>query len=221
MDHPCLVVLFATTALVASACGSDDEGAIDLSGPAEVITDAGGTAGESTGDLPGERVGDGDLLDGMVESISTGTGTGTVTVAGVTYTVDADLCFAQPDDFTIDGAATGSDGSVAWVSVEYSLTTREEMLEYFDESTVDAVFPDGAEALEDASVAVNVGQTSRLGSVDDQPAWSAYSGTGFGAGELIVELSGNTMTGRGEASDVNDVALDSAAVPIEFDVRCG
>jgi hypothetical protein len=231
-------VSVSIAALVA-ACGGDDDGGSGPLGapgaddPAAIPDDVNQALDDAGIDLDDlENLDLDDLenldldeltadLDDFASSFG-GDGGGTITVAEVTYTVEADVCFVFPGDFTLDGPATGSDGSMAWVDASYSITTREDMAEFVDESQLEFLFPDGTDELVDMTVSVNVGQTGRFESVEDQPAWSAYGGDVIDLGlELDWEFTGSGLRGSGEATDDNYVAVQfGESVPIEFDIGC-
>jgi hypothetical protein len=226
--------------LVFAACGGDDAGPSgaetgDLPRAVEDALERGDLEAlqELAGDLAGELENfdpenfDEDTIDDFMRSademISSlgGDGGGTVTVDGVTYTVVADVCLAFDDDLTLDGPAQGSDGSVAWVSVNYSVTQRSDMEDFLDESVLDMMFPAGVDTVTDFSVEVEVGQTSRMGSNDDQPSWNATDSSMFSVGELDYVVSGGAARGSGQAEDWNGVAVAfGETAPIEFDVAC-
>lgn len=165
-----------------------------------------------------------DILGGLDEFISGfgGDGGGVVTVAGVRYEMTSDSCFSFADEFFIDGPAEGSDGSVAWIDANRSISTRAEMSEFLDEGSLDMLFGD-SDVLDEMYLDVRVGVTSRFGFTDDEPNWSAMSDSGwaFGDGVVEFEFTGNGLRGAGEATDSNAVAADfGETVPIEFEFAC-
>lgn len=240
MRRPKIFAIVASAALVLAACGGDDNGSGPIDRPTDVpsgdeipadVREMLDDAGIDLDDL--EALSDMDpddfdlesMMDDMDEFVSSmggGDGGGTVTVGDVTYTVDADVCIAFGDDFSLDGPAVGSDGSTAWVDAYYSITTREEMADYMDDSQLDLLFRDGADEFTDMSLSVSLGQTGRFDFVEDQPSWSVYGGDMIDFGlELDWEFTGNSLRGSGEATDDNYVALDfGETVPIQFDVGC-
>lgn len=166
-----------------------------------------------------------ELLDGLDDFISGfgGDGRGTVTVDGVRYEVISESCVAFGDDFFMDGPAQGSDGSVAWIDANRSVTTRADMADFVDEMTLDMLFGD-SDVLDELYIDVRVGATSRFDDDGSQPNWSAMSDSGFAFGDATVEfeLSGNGIRGAGQAMDVNGIAADfGQTVPIEFELACG
>jgi hypothetical protein len=235
--RPIALVMSLSLALV--ACGGDDGGdALDLSGPADVAADAapGDETDAETGAAPvvptlpdgisdavDEALESGDFgeLEEMARSFNTGEGGGSITIGDVTYTVVSDICIVQLPNVTVEGPATGSDGSVAWVSVDRSITTRDELAEFVDESTLELLFPDGAEEMEDVLVSVEVGRTELFGSgAEDQPSWESSIGS-FGSGELEFEATANGLRGQGTAADFNGIGAPfGETVPMEFEVGC-
>jgi hypothetical protein len=220
-----VATLLAALAVVSGACGSDDGGAIDLSGPAEVATGAPQLSPD--GDAGGDGDDDG-VADGVRGSVG-GQGSSTVTVAGVTFVADDAFCVADPSGLSFGGVAAGSDGSSAWVSFDYGVSTRDEMAGVFDDETLDLLFDEGSDVLEELTIDIRVGETSPLEPTDGQPWWSATTAGASGnegADELLVEFTGTSLRGSGTARDLNgapDGPTDddpTRFAPIEFDVRC-
>lgn len=226
--------VLTTVALVLAACGGDD-GAGPLDRPAEVDTGSLEETRDQVADALEEAGIDPDALDGLDlddidpenldldelqgeldEFISGfgGDGGGTVVLGDVTYTVVADVCLAFADAITVDGPAQGSDGSVAWISVDRDISTRDEMLEFMDEDMVDLVFGD-ADVLDSANVTVAVGATGRFDDGDEQ--WDASSGLGFGAEDLEYRLEGTRFTATGTAMNWDSMGEERA---ISVDVAC-
>lgn len=208
--------LLVSAALALAGCGGDDASSTDAD------------ATEST--APAAVLGDADDLEEMQESVqdaaadfNTGEGGGTVTVAGVTYTVEAEICIVQQPDVSIEGPAVGSDGSHGWVSVNRSITSREDMVAIMGEDTVQLVFGD-AETIDDASVDLSLGQTDMFGTDadDSQASWTASSGAAsVDNSSLNVEPTATGLVGSGEAVDENGVAVPyGELVPIEVEVGC-
>ncbi|CAN5553819.1 hypothetical protein BH23ACT3_BH23ACT3_04720 [soil metagenome] len=236
-----VLALAAAASLVLAACGGDDAGPAgaesgDLPRAVQEALESGDLEALQDLDIDledfdpenfdhenfDEDAAD-DLMRSADEMISSfgGDGGGTVTVDGVTYTVEADVCISFGDDLTVDGPAQGSDGSVAWVSVNYSVTQRSDMEEFVDESLLDTIFPAGVDTISEFSVEVDVGQTSRMDSNDDQPSWNAIDSSMFSVGELDYELGSGSARGSGLAEDGNGVAAAfGETAPIEFDVGC-
>ena len=83
--------------------------------PEELLEDAKGTA------------------EDFIESFG-GSGSGTVMVNGESIDFESDVCFAGQGDFTSEGLGTTSDGTPVWVSISYTEDSRDEMLEFMDET---------------------------------------------------------------------------------------
>lgn len=210
--------------------GTDDTGADDT-GTDGVGTDGAastdGSNDDATTSIPGADVdleGLQESVGEMIDQLNTGEGGGTVTVADVTYTVDAEVCIVQGTDLTVEGLATGSDGSSAWVSVSHSVMHRDEMAAHMDEQALKILFAD-AETVTDASVSVSVGQTDMFGAgtTDDQPSWYAAGGgsMSFDNSSLEFQVADDGASGSGQAVDENGVAIPYGEVaPITFDVGC-
>jgi hypothetical protein len=236
-----VLALAAAASLVFAACGGDDAGPAgaesgDLpravqealeDGDLEALRDLDIDLDDFDPENFDPEDFDEDTIDDLVRSADEmlsslgGDGGGTVTVDGVTYTLEADMCIAYGDELTLDGPAQGSDGSVAWVSVNYSVTQRSDMEDFVDESVLDTMFPPGVDTISDFSVEVDVGQTNRMESNDDQPSWNATDSSMSSVGELDYEVGGGSARGSGQAEDWNGVAADfGETAPIEFDVGC-
>jgi hypothetical protein len=215
MKHVTATTLLVAVVLAAGACG-DDGGGIDLSGPAEVATGA----PQMSPDASDDGDGDDDGASGVRTAVG-GQGWGTVTVAGITFVADDASCVVDPAGMSFSGTAAGSDGSSAWVSVDYGISTRAEMAGSFDDETLQLLFPDGADIAEDLSIDVMVGRTSSFVDVEpagDEPWWSTAT-AGGASDDVLVEFDTAALRGSGTAHDLNGPA-DGPGAPIEFDVRC-
>lgn len=103
-----------------------------------------------------------------------------VEVNGVTYTSSGGLCNAFDEYFLYGGVGTGSDGSSAFLDIEY----------------------DGDYS--GYRVRVVVGGTSEVDYQNDQPSWTAWNVL---AGDITLNYSDGTVTGQGEAQDLSQVVL--------------
>ena len=207
----------ALSVLVLVAC-SDDDGGLDLSGPAEVDTDdsvetATGdpavptTAESATGDL-GE-VDAGPLAPGQENG-------GTVTVDGVTYTIEPTICIAEAPNVAVEGLGTAPDGTVAWVSVNRAVTRRADVEGVMDPATIRALFGD-EDQIDEIAVSVDVGRTEPVGEPSgEQPSWQAGAGV-LQPGDLVVSPTTTGITASGTATDA---LADDRTSPIELDVGC-
>jgi hypothetical protein len=220
MRNSSIAAVVAVVSLGLAGCGGGDDSpdvSTEVREAAEVLEDLGV-------DLDGASDLDG-VLEGVDEFISSfgGEGGGTFIVGDVTYTMVADVCIVSDTDLVIDGPATGSDGSVAWASLNRSVETREEMAEFMDETMLEFMFPDGEDQIDDLSIEINVGATSRFDSADDQPTWSAGS-SGFGFGDfdtLEYQVTGGTIRGEGRVEDYSGVAADYGdSVELKFEASC-
>jgi hypothetical protein len=205
--------LLAAVVLAAGACGDNGGGdgdGIDLSGPAEVAAGA-----------PQMSPDAGDEATGGVRGTVGGQGSGTITVSGITFVAADAFCVVDPAGLSFSGSAAGSDGSSAWVSLDYAISTRAEMAGSFDDETLEGLFPDGADIAEDLTADVMVGRTSSLVDVEpagDEPWWSIAT-AGAADDDLVVEFDSSALSGSGTAHDLNGPA-DGPGAPIVFEVRC-
>ena len=103
-----------------------------------------------------------------------------VEVNGVTYTASGGLCNAFDEYFLYGGVGTGSDGSSAFLDLEY----------------------DGNYSGYRARVVV--GGTSEVDYQNDQPSWIAWD---ILIGDITLNYSDGTVTGEGEAEDFSQVVL--------------
>lgn len=231
------IALLTVAALGLAGCGGDDGGSGPIDRPAEVDTGLPGGAElpEGVRDLlenmdPDELAQMDDdereemiqgLQDSANEMISSfgGDGGGSITIGDVTYVLEPDVCIAFGTDLSIDGPAIGSDGSVAWVFIDHSISTRDEMAEFLDESMVEMIFPAGVDTVTDVNIEVNVGSTGRFDDADG-PSWNATAGDWFGGTASIeYEYRDGRLTGAGTADDYSDDGFGNQA-EIRFEAYC-
>ncbi|HWL41744.1 MAG TPA: hypothetical protein VNQ73_02285 [Ilumatobacter sp.] len=223
------VVSVSVFALAAAGCGGDDQQAGDpaATDAQDAPSDARSVGGDASVEV---TVPQADLLDELQEqhqqtasALSTGDAVGSVTVAGVTYTVSSELCIAQGTEFLLEGPAEGSDGSLAWVSIERSISSRDELAPYLPDEVLDLMFGDGDTA-DVARVGVDVGRDSMYSDGDsDAPDWEASNDAVLFGGEQTLEfaLVDGGISGEGQAIDMNAVAVAfGETAPLAFDVAC-
>ncbi len=237
----CIVIL----SVLAGACGGGDDDGTDAGSPFGFPDSGDASSGSVDVDeavaeiLEGTDVGDmldaiedgedvedvmGDLMENaesMAQAFSED-GSGTVTVNGETIQFTSELCFAGQDDFTIDGMGTAPDGTPVWVSISHTDDSRAEMLEYMDEDMVEMLYGD-ADRIVNSSVAIDFGRDSLFGDApDDQPSYNGMSGQFAGDAEVVLTVSGDSVSGSGMVTDYNYVAGDwDTFFPVEVQASCG
>ena len=203
-----LSLLFAA-ALIGSACGGSD----DTSGASD------GPGATASGD---QSIADqADAAEDALERAGNGAGSGQVVIDGATYAFDAEICFFSDDDLTVQGVATGPDGEQAWVEIDRTYDTRDELLEFFDEAFVDTL-TGGKDFAENVSVRVDVGRTELYASApDDKPEWRAETDLGIDYG-LTWTMDGGRISGSGSIGDDHEIgAAFNELVPMTFEGGCG
>ena len=206
-------------AFVALGACSDDDGTLDLSGPAEVDTqDTTDTVAVGDPAVPTTaEAASGDLDERDPGPLAPGPDDGgTVTVDGVTYTIEPEICIAEAPNVAVEGLGTAPDGTAAWVSVNRAVTRREDVVGVMDSSTIMALFGDRDE-IDEIAVSVDVGKTGPVGEPSgDHPSWEASAGV-LQPGDLAVT---DTTTGIAATGTATDVLGDGGTSPIELDVGC-
>src|SRR6056297_61793 len=203
------IALTVAVALVAAACGDDEasdstavadngqpDGEVtepDEAGPAAPADeDPSASDDVDAADLGGDI--DTSGLEDMVDDFNTGEGGGTITIDGSDYVFEAEACIAGEmafGSFAAEGPGTTSDGTPFYGLVSLDTSSREDLEDFVDESTLEIMFPEGTDSFSDIIVAVDVGRTEMFGDApEDQPSWEAATVLGdsvFGA-EVDYEL---------------------------------
>jgi hypothetical protein len=192
--------------LLAAACSSDSGSAGNIFDPGSdqppdtngVLEDF-GNGDVDLGDLP-------DASEAIAGAFDT-SGGGTVEINGETITFTSEFCFAGQDDFSIEGAGTTADGTPVWVSINLSQDSREELLDIYDEETMQLLYGDD-DPIIDGSLRLDYGVTELFGDpvADDVPAFDAVSDSGNT--QVVFEANGNEASGSGTAVDYNNVLGD-------------
>ena len=197
-----LVAVVIGLGLVLSSCGddgSDDSGPVAEGSPLEALSDLNDLSALDELD----ELGDLEQLEETLTSFG-GEGSGSVEINGATIEFTSELCFATGGDFSIEGPGTASTGEVAWVAIDYTVDSREELLEIFDEATLQQLYGD-ADVIVDANLDIEYGRTELLGSgAYDQPSFSASSV--IGSEQVTATVDGARISGTGQATDYNAVA---------------
>jgi hypothetical protein len=207
-------------ALLAAGCGDDSE-AIPF-GPG---ADSGAEGFEDIlEDLADGTVDPGDL-EGLMESAQAAaesfgdSGAGTVNINNDTIEFTSEICFAGQGNFSIEGPGAASDGTPVWVSISQSVDSREDLLEFFDEASLQMIYGD-ADPIIDSELSVDYGRSDLFGdAADDLPSFN--SGSGAGGNGLDMATDGNSASGRGDATDYNYVAGGfDTTFPFTFSAGC-
>jgi hypothetical protein len=220
---------FLGLTLLGAACGggSGEGGSDDFDELERQVFDNFGIDADNlnSGDIAAGEF-DSDAVDAMVDDIAeaaakglAGSGGGTIVVDNITYSFDAEVCYAHDNDITATGPFTGSDGSSGYATVMYTHDTYEEIADVMGEVLADMRTGDNdyAEMLE---VMVHVDATNSWSSAPDgSPEWSAS--TAFGLNELVYSVDGNTVSGAGTVGDGNGVALTlGETTSLTFEAGC-
>lgn len=224
--------LAVMVALVAVGCGGgDDDGERTVFGRS---SDGDGAAGVDAEDLeemlddvlsgdadPDELVEDlKEQGEAMAEAFGDDGG-GRVEINGETIDFESSICFDGQGDFTIEGLGEDSEGTPVWVSISYSVDSREELAEFFDETMLESLYGD-AEEIIDSRVSVDWGRDELYGSAPDgEHRFETTAGTIFSGGELEFNFSSSGVSGSGEAQDLNFVSGDfEDRYPFTFEAAC-
>ncbi len=220
------VAVLALVVVVAAACG--DDGETDAGSPFDGSDDIQDTVDDILDDI---QSGDADPEDVLEDAKDTaedflegfgGSGSGTVSVNGETIDFESETCFAGQGDFLVEGLGSASDGTPVWVSINYTEDSREEMLEFMDEDTVDLAYGD-ADPIISQAITVDFGRDEMFASsTGDMPSFDASSTGDLTTGDgVAMQVSGSSLSGSGEAADYNFVAGDfDDTFPITFEARC-
>lgn len=217
---------FAVAILVA-ACGDDSGGSpfgAD-SGEADEVLE-----GLDIDDLDLEALAEGDFdeldLEGLIEGADGildgigGTGSGVVEIAGGSIEFEAEVCFVIDDQSAnAVGPGTSDDGTAVFVSLDYSVQSREELLEFMDESTVELLYGD-ADPIVNASLEVDFGRDGMFSQRSDEslPLYEADPSS-RDATSIDVEIDESTVEASGDAVDAT--ATDTGSFPFTVRVSCG
>lgn len=243
MTSRTLPAVLAASVLALAACGgsSGDGNGSPLSGgddeldiAEQVLEQNGIDVDELVADaLDGDEEVDLDDLDldelgsdasDAIDSLSTGAGSATITIDGVAYQMDAASCFDFDGSLNLDGPGLTASGESFWGAIDYTVNDRAEMLEsgLFEEEFLQQMFGDKQQAI-DLSVSVTVGQLDRFESAPDGlPEYTAdvfMDNPVFGT--LTFQRDGSTVSGSGEMTDSNGVAVGyGELIPFEFSASC-
>jgi hypothetical protein len=227
-----------TFTLVAAACGSDgsgspfgppgEQGGSDAVTRGDIVEELfdGNLDGIDLGDLANGNFDESSLED-LMESAQdlaenfANPGSGTIRINGDTINFTSELCTAFQDSFSIEGAGTTGDGTPVWVSISSSKESRQDLVEFMGEDTVQLVYGD-ADPVISNNVAVNYGQTDMFGrGPDDMPSLSASLDQGVAGSEMVIEVTGDSARGSGSATDWNFVLGDfDATFDFTFEAAC-
>ena len=192
--------------LLAAACGNDSGSA---GNPFDPGSNQPADANDILEDLGNGEIDLGDLQDtseALAESLGA-SGSGTVEINGETINFTSEFCFASQDDFAIEGSGTTGDGTPVWVSINLNEDSRAELLEVFDEETLQLIYGDD-DPVVDGSLRLDYGVTELFGDAvaGDMPAFDAVSDSGNT--QVVFETNGNEARGSGIAIDYNNVLAD-------------
>lgn len=210
MRLPVITIALISLALLAAGCGDDSGpspfGPGGAAGPGDDVDSAVDDILEDLADGSLDDVDLGELAEGaqdLAESFGD-SGAGTVMINGDTIEFTSEICFAGQGDFTIEGAGVTGDGTPVWVSINQSVDTREELLEFFDEATLTQLYGD-ADPVVESSLSLEYGRSELFGSgADGLPNFDATSV--FGNDQIEMTVDGSSASGSGEAADFNNVA---------------
>jgi len=225
-------VALVAVMMFAAGCGGDDGGARSAAGfganegdeslPSDVE--------DMVGDMVEEIMEGGDVEDVVEDAMESaeamaeafgGDGTGRVEIFDETIDFVSEICISSFGSFVIEGLGETSDGTPVWVSIDSSVESREQLLEFLDEEMVETLYGD-AETIRSASVSVDFGRSELFGGApDDQPEFTASIDYFVGEAELILEVSGSSVSGSGQARDLNYVVGEwDDRFPFTFQAGC-
>ena len=226
----------ATVAVVAGSCGSSDGAGPRGVGPGQVGAGQGDDALPSdvedmVEDMVDEIMAGGDPEDAIEDAKASaeamvdafgGDGSGRVEIYDQSIEFTSEVCIFSQGDFVIEGLGQASDGTPVWVSIDHTVDTREELLEFMAAEMVDRLYGD-TEIIRSSSVTIDFGRSELFaGAADDQPSFSAEANHLSGDDGLTVEVSGSGISGSGEASDHNFIVGEwDDRFPFTFQAACG